>query len=100
MKILRRIFTNKYLITGTAFAVWMMFFDRNDVPLQLSRIREVNKLEQNEKAMTLLIANTSKELEQLKTNPATLEKYAREKYLMKKDNEDLYIITFDSSALK
>jgi len=100
MKILRRIFTSKYLITGTAFAVWMMFFDRNDVPLQISRIRELNKLEQNEKAMTLLIANTSKELEQLKTNPETLEKYAREKYLMKKDNEDLYIITFDSSALK
>ncbi|HET7118922.1 MAG TPA: septum formation initiator family protein [Hanamia sp.] len=100
MKMLRHIFTSKYLITGTAFAIWMMFFDRNDVPLQISRIRELNKLEQNEKAMTLLIANTSKELEQLKTNPETLEKYAREKYLMKKDNEDLYIITFDSSALK
>lgn len=97
---LRHIFTNKYLITGTAFAVWMMFFDRNDVPLQLSRIRELNKLEQNEKTMTLLIANTSNELELLKTNPETLEKYAREKYLMKKDNEDLYIISFDSTGLK
>lgn len=100
MKLLRHIFTSKYLITGTAFAVWMMFFDRNDVPLQINRIRELNKLEQNENNMTLLITNTSKELELLKTNPETLEKYAREKYLMKKDNEDLYIVSFDSSAVK
>ncbi|HEY5465129.1 MAG TPA: septum formation initiator family protein [Hanamia sp.] len=100
MKKLRYLFTSKYLLTGTAFAVWMMFFDRNDVPLQLNRIRELNKLEQNEKTMTLLIANTSKELELLKTNPETLEKYAREKYLMKKDNEDLYIIDFDSTSVK
>lgn len=100
MKLLRHIFTSKYLITGTAFAVWMMFFDRNDVPLQINRMRELNKLEQNENNMTLLITNTSKELELLKTNPETLEKYAREKYLMKKDNEDLYIVSFDSSAVK
>jgi cell division protein FtsB len=50
--------------------------------------------------MTLLINDTRKESELLKTNPETLEKYAREKYLMKKDNEDLYIVTFDSSAIK
>jgi cell division protein FtsB len=39
-------------------------------------------------------------LDLLKTNPETLEKYAREKYLMKKDNEDLYIVTFDSSSIR
>ena len=97
MKKLHHIFTNKYLITGIAFAVWMMFFDRNDIPLQIKRMRELNKLKQSEKNMTLQIINdTQKELELLKTNPETLEKYAREKYLMKKDNEDLYIVTFDS----
>jgi cell division protein FtsB len=100
MKQLRRIFTSKYLITGIAFAVWMTFFDRNDIPLQLSRMRELNKLKQNEKNMAVLIDNTQKESELLKTNPETLEKYAREKYLMKKDNEDLYVVTFDSSAVK
>ena len=100
MKKLRYTFTNKYLITGMAFAVWMMFFDRNDFPLQFQRIRELNKLEQNQKNMTVLISNTQKELELLKTNPGTLEKYAREKYMMKKDNEDLYIVTFDSSSIR
>ncbi len=100
MKHIRYIITNKYLITGIAFAIWMMFFDRNDLPLQLRRIRELIKIEHNEKNMALQIANTQKELDLLKTNPATLEKYAREKYLMKKDNEDLYIVTFDSSSIR
>ncbi len=83
---------SKYLITSTAFVIWMLFFDRNDVSLQLKRINELNKLEQSEKNMNRQIANTKKELELLKTSPSTLEKYAREKYMMKKDNEDLYII--------
>lgn len=100
MKKLKKIFTNKYLITGIAFAVWIMFFDRNDLPSQISRIRELNKIERNEKNMAVQISNTQKELQLLKTNPETLEKYAREKYLMKKDNEDLYIVTFDSSAIR
>ena len=100
MKNLRYIFTNKYLISGIAFAIWMLFFDRNDVTLQIRRVRELNKLEQNEKNMALKIANTKKELDLLKTNPETLEKYAREKYMMKKDNEDLYIVTFDSSSIR
>ena len=100
MKKLRYIFTNKYLITGIAFAVWMLFFDRNDVALQIHRARELNKLEQNEKNMTVRITNTQQELDLLKTNPETLEKYAREKFMMKKDNEDLFIVTFDSSSIR
>jgi len=78
----------------------MLFFDRNDVTLQIKRVAELNKLEQNERNMALRIKNTQAELKLLKTNPETLEKYAREKYLMKKDNEDLYIITFDSSLIR
>ena len=100
MKKFRYLFTNKYLITGMAFAVWMMFFDTNDFPLQIRRLRDLNKIEHNEKNMALQISNTQKELEILKTNPETLEKYAREKYMMKKDNEDLYIVTFDSSLIR
>ncbi len=60
----------------------------------------MHKLQENEKVMDKLIADTKHELGQLKTNPSTLEKYAREKYMMKKDNEDLYIILQDSSLIK
>jgi len=100
MKNWRSIFYNKYLITGIAFAIWMMFFDRNDLPSQIRRSSELYKMKQNQKYMALLIANTEKELQLLKTNPETLEKYAREKFLMKKDNEDVYIVTLDSSSIR
>lgn len=100
MQYLRSIFTNKYLITGITFAVWMLFFDRNDITLQLKRAHELKRVQVNEQVMDRQIADTKRELSLLKTNPETLEKYAREKYMMKKDNEDLFIITFDSSSIR
>lgn len=100
MKKLRYIFSNKYLLTSVAFVIWMLFFDKNDITLQLKRIRQLHKLQESEKTMTVKIANTQQELKLLKTNPQTLEKYAREKYLMKKDNEDLFIVTIDSSLIR
>ena len=100
MSKLKSIFGNKYLVTGIAFAIWMLFFDRNDITLQLKRVHELNKLEKSEKLMHKQIADTKQELDLLKTNPQTLEKYAREKYMMKKDNEDLFIITSDSSSTR
>jgi cell division protein DivIC len=100
MQKIKLIFSNKYLITGISFAMWMGFFDRNDISLQLKRINELKKLQKSEEVMNQQILATKHELSQLKTNPETLEKYAREKYLMKKDNEDLFIITSDSSSIK
>ena len=100
MQQLRHIFTNKYLITGIAFAAWMLFFDRNDITLQLKRVNELKKLQESEKVMDRQITDTKHELSLLKTNPETLEKYAREKYMMKKDNEDLFIIISDSSSIR
>jgi cell division protein DivIC len=83
---------SKYLITGISFIVWMVFFDQNDINLQLKRINELKKLQESEKNMDKLIVDTKKELDLLITNPSTLERYAREKFMMKRDNEDLYII--------
>jgi cell division protein DivIC len=83
---------NKYLIALGAFVVWILFFDRNDFFIQRDRARQLQDLEKSKVYYSTQIASERHELEQLKTNPATLEKYAREKYLMKRDNEDLYII--------
>jgi cell division protein FtsB len=100
LKYIRLILTNKYLLAGTAFAIWMLFFDRNNIPLQIQKMQDLNKLERSEQLLSRQIIETREELEQLKNNPATLEKYAREKYMMKKENEDLYIIKIDSSFIK
>ena len=71
----------------------MCCIDRNDLPTQWKRVNELRTLQQSEKAMSSQISETQKELDLLKTNPSTLEKYARERYMMKRDNEDLYIIS-------
>ena|ERR1035437_3022749 len=84
---------SKYLLTGLAFVVWMSFFDRNDIGLQAKRRNELKRLRQSENILDKQLSEAREELKLLKTNPSTLEKYAREKYLMKRDNEDLYIIT-------
>ncbi|TXJ25939.1 MAG: septum formation initiator family protein [Chitinophagaceae bacterium] len=95
MKLLARIpswLRNKYLVAIAVFAAIMLFFDKNDVFVQMSRSRQLKELEESKQYYTGQIASERKELEQLKSNPGILEKYAREKYLMKRDNEDLYII--------
>lgn len=84
---------SKYLITLAGFVVWMFFFDdRNVITTHFRHTRELKQLQQSKRYYEQEIASTSKELEQLKANAATIEKYAREKYLMKRDNEDLFII--------
>jgi len=91
-KYIPRWLKSKYLVAGLAFAAWMLFFDSDDITLQLKRVKELRQLQESEKSLGKQITETKEELDLLRTNPSTLEKYAREKYLMKKDNEDLYII--------
>lgn len=95
MKIITGIFSfvrNKYLIAAAFFIVWMLFFDMRDWSLISSRREKLADLQKSEQNLSRQIAETRRELDLLKTNAQTIEKYAREKYLMKKDNEDLFIV--------
>ncbi len=83
---------NKYFIAFAAFCVVILFLDKNDFLTQLERRKELRSLQQSKIHYTSEIATERKELEALKNNPATLEKYAREKYFMKRDNEEIFII--------
>ena len=83
---------NKYLIAGLAFVTWMLFFDRNDLMSQYEYRRQLNKLQAEKEFYTIESAKAIKDLEELKTNRSKLEKFAREKYLMKKENEDVFVI--------
>ncbi len=95
MKLLTRIpawLRSKYLIAFAAFCVVILFLDKNDVFTQFERRRELHELEKSKAYYSAEIAAERKELEALKTNPATLERYAREKYLMKRDNEEIFLV--------
>lgn len=71
----------------------MLFFDERDfITTHIRQPKELKKLEQSEKYYQDEINATKTELERLKSNPSTIEKYAREKYLMKRDNEDLFLV--------
>jgi cell division protein DivIC len=83
---------NKYFITSAVFLVWMAFFDVKDWGLISSRKEKLKELQQSEQHLTKQIAETRNELNLLKNSAQTIERYAREKYLMKKDNEDLFLV--------
>jgi cell division protein FtsB len=91
---------SKYLISFAAFCVVIFFLDKNDLFTQLERRKELHELNQSKQYYSAQIAAEQKELEALRTNPATLEKYAREKYLMKKDGEDIFLVSENPDKTK
>lgn len=92
MKRLIDLLSNKYFLVTTAFLVWMLFFDRNDFMSQYEYSTQLGKLQEEKEFYTKEISQVQKDLEELTTNRERLEKFAREKYHMKKDNEDVYVI--------
>ena len=83
---------NKYLLIGAFFAIWMFFFDQKDILSDFERRSKLNELQKSERHLKDLITESHAELDLLKSNAQSIEKYAREKYMMKKDNEDLFTI--------
>jgi len=92
LKNILNIIKNKYLITLIALSVWVVFFDKNDLSTQLELRKDVKKLEEERNYYAKEIEHITSDILELNTNPKTLEKFAREKYLMKKDNEDIFVI--------
>ena len=70
----------------------MLFFDPKDILSYFERRDKLNGLQSSELHLKKLIIESNQELNLLKNNAQSIEKYAREKYMMKKDNEDLFIV--------
>ncbi len=92
MKRLFELLGNKYFLAISAFAVWMLFFDKNDVISQYEYSSQVSKLQQEKDFYNKETASVKKDLKELDSNLTTAEKFAREKYFMKKPNEDVFVI--------
>jgi cell division protein FtsB len=92
MKGALKLLTNKFLLTGLAFLVWMVFFDQNNWSSQQERKKDLREVERNIAYLNSEIGRMENEYRELTTNPVRLEQYARERYKMKKDNEDVYVI--------
>ena len=83
---------NKYSLSFIVFFVWVIFFDSNNLYNRIKNLNRVHTLEKEIIFYNEKIKNDRAQLEELESNPANLEKFAREQFLMKKDNEDIFII--------
>jgi|TARA_B110000858_G_C17568176_1_gene365601 glucan phosphoethanolaminetransferase (alkaline phosphatase superfamily) len=86
--------TNKYSIILIIFLIWMLFFDAN-VELNREFKKEIKELITTINFYKKEINEDKKTITELQDS-LQLERFAREKYLMKKKNEDIYIIEFDT----
>lgn len=96
MKKILRLAKNKYLIASAIFVVYVGFLDQNSVVHQLRLSAELRKARQEKEFYLTEIEKDTKEFLSIHTNAEEKERYAREKYLMKKDNEDIFLIVTDA----
>ena len=83
---------NKYLIFFLLFLFWIIFLDDYNLINQNQMKNKVDDLKDQKEFYITEIKKDSTELSSLKNDSSKQEKFAREKFLMKKDNEDLFII--------
>lgn len=83
---------SKYSFTLVLLLIWLTFFDQNNLLYQYKWRSELKKLEDDRDYYLDEIKQNKADLNALMTNPKNLEKFAREKYLMKRDNEDVFVI--------
>jgi cell division protein FtsB len=91
MKLLR-IFKNKFVLVSILFVGWMLFFDHNNLFLHLQYRAELNDLKERKQYYKDQMEKTKNDIDLIKTNPLWMEKVAREQYLMKRDNEDVFLV--------
>ncbi len=86
------LFRNKYFLVLLAMLVWLLFFDNHNLIQQWRMQRQLNQLRRERDFYREEIRRDSLLIDQLKSEPVALERYARERYLMKKEGEDVFVI--------
>jgi cell division protein FtsB len=89
---LQKWIVNKYIIATALFIAMLFFSDKNSVMDQVKLYGQYNKVKAEHQYYTQEIERAKKEYNELFSNDKNLEKFAREKYLMKRDDEDVYVI--------
>jgi cell division protein DivIC len=94
-----KLLSNKYVWVSLSFLTWMVFLDNYSYFEHRFLNKQIGELEENATYYQGEIKKDEEHIKQLK-NPLQVEKYAREKYYMKKDSEDIYIIEFEGDTVK
>ncbi len=96
--ILKKVYSklgNKFILTLAIFFMWILIFDRSNWIGMLGELRKIRKLEKERIYYLEKIEHDRNRLKELRTNNENLEKFAREQYLMKKPDEDIFVISPD-----
>jgi cell division protein DivIC len=91
LQIARKIVTNFYLGTSTIFLIWITFFDGNDLISLFSNRMKLAEAESDIAYYQERIDMVLAEQARLHGNPDAIERFAREKFLMKKEDEDVFV---------
>ena len=94
-----KVISNKYVLILTTFIIWMVFFDENSLLNHREFNKEIEKLNNEKKYYNSEIEKDDALIRNL-DDTEELEKFAREEYKMKKENEDIYIIQYDTLKKK
>ncbi len=91
---------NRYALSVICFVIWIAFLDRNDLISQHAYKNQLGKLQEEKEYYTKEITKSRHDHNELVSSNKNLEKFARERYLMKKDNEDIFVIVREPAAKK
>jgi len=90
---------NTYVIILLLFLIWMLFFDTNSFLIHKELNDDINALEENKEFYQSEIEKDKVFINKMKDS-FEMEKFAREKYYLKKENEDIFIIEHEDSLKK
>jgi cell division protein FtsB len=83
---------NRYFLTGLGFLIWISFFDRNDFITTWTYSKKLKTVQKEKLHYEEGIKLHKAQLQDLHSSKENLEKYAREQYNLKKENEDVFLI--------
>lgn len=89
-------FKNIFILILAVFLVWMLFFDANSWLIHHELNTDIDALESEKEYYKKEIEKDNKAIKTLSTEEG-LEKFAREEYYMKRENEEIYIIEYEDS---
>jgi cell division protein FtsB len=91
-------FKNFYIATFVAWLVWILFLDNNNIRVVFSNRMKMKELEKEKGILLKKISEVKRERNEVFGNPKMLEKWAREEFMMRKPNEDVYVIVNEDNS--
>lgn len=85
-------FRTKYGIAIALFLLWLIIFDEHSLLQHFHNKQKLNQFDEQEQFLNTKIISDKRKIKELQTNQSNLEKFAREEFLMKKENEDIFIV--------